>query len=225
MPSRPNSYRAQLALDEGGEAMLVVGTSLGLGHAMGGQANVPLSGDLGDLVLELTLAESFHAGARWRMRTLGEPSVSELEHDAVISIGSGGGVRLTQPCTASAVGILELSGTLDAGGAQRVLLVPPGAGGVVRIGSTSDCHLFWKGKGPESHAELTVCEEGEVLSLHLRCAEGLRIPGGELETHWTGPFPPRERMEIHLGDPDSSAPPCALCLSPCSHPTIGRGSA
>jgi hypothetical protein len=225
MASCPRSCRAQLALDEGGEVMLVVGTSLSLGHATSGQADVPLWGDLGDRVLEFALAESFHGGVHWRMCVPGEPSGPDLGQGEEVSIGPGGGVCLTQPCAASAAGVLELSGNLDAEGARRVLLVPPGSGGSVRMGSTSECHLFWKGMTPESHVELTVCEEEGAFTLHLRCAEGLRIPGGKLETHWSGPFPPRERVEIHLGDPDSAAPPCALCLSPGRHPTIGLGPA
>lgn len=225
MESRSHSSRAQLALDEGGEAMLVVGTNLRLGHATDAGADIPLWGDLGEHVLEFTLEESFHGGARWCIRGPGGPGDPDLGQDEEIPIGSGGGVRLTQPGTASAAGVLELSGSLDAEGARRVLLVPPGAGGSVRMGCTPDCHLLWKGMTPESHVELTVEEEEGGLTLHLRCAEGLRVPGGELETHWAGPFPPCERVEIHLGDPDSTASPCALCLSPGSHPTIDRGPA
>ncbi len=203
--------------------MLVVGTSLSLGHATGGQADVPLWGDLGARELELVLVESFHGGVHWRMCVPGESSGPDLGQGEEVSIGPAGGVRLTQPCTSSAAGVLQLSGALDAEGARRVLLIPPGEGGSVRMGSTPDCHLFWRGKAPESHVELTVREEDGALTLHLKCAEGLRTPGGKIETHWAGPFPPSERVEVHLGDPDSTSPPCALCLSPGSHPTIDRG--
>ena len=225
MASSPYSCRAQLALDEGGEAMLVVGTSLILGHATGGVADIPLWGNLGEQEVEFALDESFHRGAHWRMRVPGEPSGPDLEPRGEKSIGAGGGLRLTQPHTASAAGVVELSGNLDAQGARRVLLVPPGERGTVRMGSTADCHLFWRGMSPESHVDLTVCEEAGELTLHLRCAEGLRVPGGKIETHWAGPFPPSERMEVVLGNPESASPPCALCLSPGSHPTIGGGPA
>ena len=107
MESRSHSSRAQLALDEGGEAMLVVGTNLRLGHATDAGADIPLWGDLGEHVLEFTLEESFHGGARWCMRGPGGPSEPDLGQDEEVPIGSGGGVRLTQPCTASAAGVLE----------------------------------------------------------------------------------------------------------------------
>ena len=226
MESRSHPARAQLSLDEGGQALLVVGRCLSLGHANGGQTDIPIWGDLGEKVLEFTLGESFHGGARWRARALGEDAgqnARDLDLEDEIPIGAGGALRLTQPCAASAAAVLELCGNLDADGARRVLLVPPGAGGTLRIGSTSDCHLFWQGAAPGSQAQLSVHEDAGALTLHLRCEEGLRSPDGEPGTRWAGPFPPTERVEVLLGEPDSASRPLALCLSPGSPSTIQRG--
>jgi len=219
--------RAQLTLDEGGQALLVVGHCLSLGHAQSGAAHIPLWGDLGERVLEFTLRESFHGGARWQVRALGKGESSEpldLDSSPGIPIGSAGTVRLSQPDPASAAAVLELHGNLDAEGARRVLLVPPGSGGALRFGPTSDCHLFWQGADPQAHVHLSVCGEYEDLRLHLDCGEGLRLPDAGSAVHWEMPFPPRDRVEVLLGDLDSSQPPCALCLSPSRPPTIDPGS-
>lgn len=249
-PPAGEPLRFHLAVDDGGEFLVVSGSSVTIGHARAGRADVPLLADLESLHARLDYSASFHGGPRWRVEPLGhgarrgavsvaQESGEEQPVEESRPLADGDQVRLApnvlirfrRPEPASASAILELGG-VEAEGAQRVLLFVPGSAGRVRIGSKAGRHVTVT--GVEHEVELTLeCPEelnDRPTELHVRCAGGVRVLGVDARDRPAQvlralPCPPSARADLVLGARPSLRAPFGLSLAPIDPPTMPGGTA
>lgn len=214
-----DSLRFHLAVDEGGELFVVSGTSVSVGHARSGVADIPLLADLESVHARFSYVESFHAGPAWRLH--GEEGcrvqVDGEEQGGGEPLRDGSFVKLASnleflfriPDPASASAVLELQHGVEAEGARRILLFVPGKTGRVRIGSRADCHM------PVTRLDheiiLEVERDQEQAELWIQCEGGVRKAGmaEQVATRLGAGLPPLERQDFFLGArPTQSAPYC-----------------
>lgn len=136
-----------MAVDDAGEFLVVVGTSVAIGHVRARDVDLPFLADVAARHARLDLVEEFHAGARWRIapvedarvqvggRDVGE-SGHALAHGDEVRLARNLAFRFVAAERGSSAARLELGGS-ECLGAPRVLLLPPGPGGRARFGSSA----------------------------------------------------------------------------------------
>jgi len=228
------ALRFHLAIDDGGEFLVLCGDSISLGHARAGRADVPLLADLESVHARLEFRESFHGGPVWcvtstgrgRLEVDGRPiaGASELADGAEVRLAENLAFRFRRPETASASVLLELLRGAEAAGAQHVLLMVPGRAGRVRVGSKSNRHI----PVPRIEHEIELClaagDGGDQLV--VSCPGGVReVGGGEgsAATEARFPCPPSRRVDVVLGARPSERPPFGLSFAPLDSPTAQGG--
>lgn len=216
--------RFLLAVDDGGEFLVVAGDELTLGHSRGGRAQVPFLADLDSEQALLRRRESFHGGSTWFLVPRAAPAEVDgrpVPVDGERALTDGSHVRLSPrvefrfrlPEPASASALLELLHGAEAEGAGRVLLLVRGVAGRVRIGPRERRHV------PVADLEHEVELRLEDPGLVVRCAGGVRIEGlgrnpGPPTTNKTVPCPPPARIDLTVNARPSRRPPFGLCLRP-----------
>ena len=229
------SLRFRLAVDDGGDLLVVAASSLILGHARAGVADIPLLADLESRHARLTYGESFHAGPIWRLEGLADAPV-RVEGREVLgarSLNDGDRVRLaanlefrfSRPDPASATAVLELLHGAEAEGAQRVLLFVPGPTGRVRIGARTNRHV--PVNGIEHEIELSLERAPDRAELLVRCAGGVRSLGAgglaAASTEERVALPPRVRVDLVLGARPTQRAPYGLSLLPLDRSRMSSG--
>jgi hypothetical protein len=227
----PRRDQALLSVDGAGQYLLCAGERLTLGHLRAGKAELGFLADVGALHAVLTRAESLQAGSGWHLAPLGDELVRvdgeplarvgrRLVAGARVRLGENLELRYSLPDPASASALLELLHGAECAGARRVVLLAPGAGGRVRIGSAAAHHVRVPGLDLALELEWRGAELGVASDEPLRGAfEGRR---GAL------PFPPLVRLAVNAAAARGSRPPFALSLEPIPSPAGGaavRGGA
>jgi len=209
----PVPARFHLAVDDGGEFFAVCGRRIVLGHVRSARADLPLLADVEDEHGCLEFDLSFHAGPRWRFTALARPDgdARPLVDGAIIELSPRVGMRFRRPEASSASARLELLGGVECLGARTILLLAPGRGGRLRIGSRQDRLV----PVPEVVHEATL--EEEAGELRVACAGGVRIcgvsaggPGPSLRI----PLPPTRALALALGARAEGRAPLGILLAP-----------
>lgn len=226
-----DSLRFHLAVDEGGELFVVSGTSVSVGHARSGVADIPLLADLESVHARFSYGETFHAGPAWRLH--GEEGcrvqVDGQEQGVGEALRDGSFVKLASnleflfriPDPASASAVLELQRGVEAEGARRILLLVPGKTGRVRIGSRANCHM------PVTRLDheitLEVERDQDRAELWIQCEGGVRNAGtaGEVATRLGASLPPLDRQDFFLGARPSQSAPYCVSLVPVEPGRMG----
>ncbi|MCP3917750.1 MAG: hypothetical protein GY711_19575 [bacterium] len=227
--------RFHLAVDDGGEFLVVAGERVSFGHARARRADVPLLADLESIHAFLAWEESFHAGTSWSL----EPS-SLLEHVSplarievdgrelrgrrslsdrdLVQLSQNLGMRFRLPEAASRSALLELLHGAEAEGAQRVIVLTPGAAGRVRIGPRANRHV------PVAGLEHEVVLTLEASALRVACEGGVRLHGADgrpldAAREVCIPLPLERRVDVTANARPSQTPPFGLALAPLpTHP-------
>ena len=149
----------RLAVDDGGEFLLVAGRSFVIGHLRGGLADLPLFADLEPRHAKLVRGESFHGGATWRLSALAGVDLRvrrgvavalpapaggvavELADGDLVELGARAAFRFELPDASSVTARLELLHGLECLGASRLLLLAPGGAGRIRVGARRGRHV------------------------------------------------------------------------------------
>lgn len=225
--------RFHLAVDEGGEFLVLAGESISLGHARAALADVPLLADLESIHARLTFGESFHGGPAWRIGPVGRGQVyidghevtgdAELVDGALVRLSPLLSFNFRRPDPASGSALVELARGVETDGAGRILLLAPGMAGRVRIGSRASRHVAVAGL--EEDIELRLEPEHGPTELVVRCGGGVRMMGAaqEAATELVLPCPPDRRLDVVLGARPSQRAPFGLSISPVEDPVQGPG--
>jgi len=223
MRPRPGSTRerlehaALLSVDGAGQYLLCGSERLTLGHLRAARADLGFLADVGALHATLVRADSLHEGPGWRIEPCGDERVTvagapvptggrRIAAGASVRLGDNLEFRLEIPDPASASAVLELQRGAECAGARRIVLLAPGPGGRVRIGSSAR-HAV---RVPGLEFELVLEWRGDELELasELELAGALSGERGRLA------FPPEERLALSCGKPRGSRPPFGLSIEP-----------
>ncbi len=222
--------RFELAVDDGGEFLVASGSPLLLGHSRSGTADLPFLADVAPEHARLACSESFHGGWQWTLEPLGgnaaarrgqpiAPAGDTLADGDEVDLAPNLRFRFRIPDPTSSSAVLEMLGGTDCGGAQRVLLLGPGAAGRIRIGARSRDTI--RVPGLEHEIELRL--DGD--SLRLRAPVGMRALGPGQSTagvsasqRVTLPCPPVERVDVVLDAPTPGRPPFSFSVRPEARP-------
>lgn len=235
-----------MAVDDGGEWLVVVGARAVVGHAHGGAADIGLFADVDARHVLLELVQSFHGGAGWHVGALGRRAL-ELEGAQSDDVAPGeraalvDGARVVlapklsfvfhRPDPASASAVLALEHGAEAEGAQRVLLLTPGPEGRARIGLGRTAHVpLASGVGTpglgqprpgariDFEVEVEAAEDGQRLK--IRCARGVRVlgevPAASVATAETLQLDLPLTQRLDLAVGARAAPPFVIALAPPS---------
>lgn len=219
--------RFHLAVDDGGEFLVVSGTLVTFGHARSEAADVPVLADLESVHARLEFGESFHGGPTWRVEPLGRGEVqlngrlieaaTDVRDGDLVQLAANLVFQFRRPEPASASALLELLHGAESEGAQRVVLLAPGPSGRVRIGAkASRCIPV---AGIEHEVELTLEPAVNPRTLLVRCSGGVRVlgqddPSERAATERHVPCPPERRVDVVLGARPAQLAPFGLSLSP-----------
>lgn len=212
---------ALLSVDGAGQFLLCGGERLTLGHLRAGQADLLFLADVGVVHATLVRADSLHAGPGWRIVPCGEERVTvagvavpatgkRLAAGERVQLGENLEFSLALPDPASATAVLELARGAECAGARHIVLLSPGPGGRVRIGSTSRDHV----RVPGLDFDLVLEWGGDELEL----ASELPLEGALEGSRLRMPFPPRERLALACGKPRGSRPPFGLSFEAVNRP-------
>jgi len=232
--------RFHLAVDDGGEFLVVAGERVSFGHARARRADVPLLADLESIHAFLAWEESFHAGTSWSL----EPSpllehvspFARIEVDGrelrgrrslsdrdLVQLSQNLGLRFRLPEAASRSALLELLHGAEAEGAQRVIVLTPGTAGRVRIGPRANRHV------PVAGLEHEVVLTLEASALRVACEGGVRLHGADgspldAAREVCIPLPLERRVDVTANARPSQTPPFGLALAPLpTHPIDESG--
>jgi len=223
MPPRSRATRevlphcALLSVDGGGQFLLCGAERLTLGHLRAGRADLGFLADVGALHAALVRADSLQAGPGWRIEPCGgeratvadepvPPAGQRLAPGARVRLGENLEFRLEVPDPASASVVLELQRGAECAGARHIVLLAPGPGGRVRVGSSSRHHM----RVPCLEFELVLEWRGDELEL----ASELELEGALAGERGRIAFPPGERLALSCGKPRGSRPPFGLSIEP-----------
>jgi len=215
--------RFHLAIDDGGEFLVVSGASITIGHARAAEADIPLLADLESVHARLVWSESFHAGPGWHIeptssglvevsgRVLGAESQRLADGDEV-RLAPNLSFRFRLPVVSSSSAVLVLLHGAESEGAVNVLLLLPGASGRVRIGPQVRRHV--PVAGLEHEVEMTL----EGGRLEVACEGGVRVDGpgaseGAAPNAWLD-LPPRTRYDVTVNARPSQRPPFSIAIGP-----------
>lgn len=227
---QPGPPRARLAVDDGGDWLVVVGAEVVLGHARAGAADVGLLADIDARHVQLQLLESFHGGATWHLAALGRrPARVEGPGGRDVAPGEraplSDGARITlapklsfsfhRPDPGSASAWLGLEHGAESDGASRVLLLVPGREGRAVIGPARSAHVQVSGLTHEVELAAALAAAGGA-TLAVRCAGGVRAldePAGTARAiEVVLPCPPSSRVDLAVAA--RSSPPFVVALAP-----------
>ena len=233
-PAEGRPIRFHLIVDDGGEFLAVMGTSIVLGHARAGRADIPLLADLESRHARILWAESFHSGPSWKIEPLERGTVSisgreiagapvVLQHGDEVRLSPNLAFRFLLPEAASSSALLELTGGAESEGAARILLFSPGPAGRVRIGPNRRRHV--PVAGLEHEVELSIAR-GYVK---ITCEGGVRVPclgddGVRAEIEKEVPCPPSRRVDVTVNARPSQRPPFGLTIAPLDPPAAGEAA-
>lgn len=230
--SAGSSLRFHLAIDEAGELLCVHGERQVIGHASGGDADLPLLGDLEPAHLALVRSESFYGGPTWRLEPLAgavavggrEPSGEgrELVDGDLVRLAPKVAFRFRRPEASSGSGLLELLHGLECEGATRVVLLAEGPGGRIRLGARPDRHVVVPGLVEDVELELDR-GAGELV---VRSRAQLEVRGWDARPGPSGlrlPCPPPARIDVRVGTPPAGRPPVGFALRSVGPPSSGGG--
>ena len=212
--------RFQMAVDDGGEFLVVSGERVSVGHSSQGAADIPVLADLESVHATFVFAESFHSGPCWQIEPVAQAGVAvngtAVEGAQVLCDGDLVDLtprlsfRFRLPEAASASALLELLGGVEAEGAVRVLLFARGPAGRVRIGAQRSRHL--PVAGLEYDVQMTLSEGG----LNVTCEGGVRFNTATTESDaavaCTIPLPLSGRVEVIANARPSRRPPFGIAL-------------
>jgi len=240
-PQRGPRVRAfHLAVDDGGEYLVVIGTRAIAGQLRpgpggpGGRAELPLLADLEPAHALFELEASFHGGERWQLRPLGPraapradgravgPEGVELTQETRLALSAGVELVFSTPDATSASALLEWQHGVECRGVARTLLWVPGPSGRVRI-ARKRRRLISVG---DLEHEVTLETDGERLA--VQCAGGLAqgalrvAPGPGARAVFE--LPQRGSLCIELGARSRPRPPFALLVRALDDPEA-RGAA
>ena len=228
MVARMTATSFHLAIDDGGEFLVVSGSDIALGNARAGGAEIAFHADLQARHALLRWRTSFHFGPCWSIEpedpqsSLGQVRVDgrvirdahDLAHGEEVRLSPRVAFRFLLPEPASSSAQLQFLHGMEVAGATRALLFVPGAQGRVRIGSRLKRHVAIPGLEHEVSLELG------ADGLHLRCAGGIREESGSVRnsaavsTNKTLPCPPANRIDLRVNARPSQPLPFGLSLSP-----------
>lgn len=234
MPPRSRSARERLphavllSVDGAGQYLLCGAERLTLGHLRAGRADLGFLADVGALHATLVRADSLQAGPGWRIEPCGAEHVAvagepvpaaglRLAPGARVRLGTNLEFRLELPDPSSASAVLELQRGAECAGARRIVLLAPGAGGRVRVGSSARHHV----RVPGLEFELVLEWRGNELEL----ASELELTGALAGERGRIAFPPDERLALSCGKPRGSRPPFGLALEPVWRERAGAAGA
>lgn len=224
-PRRP--VRLFLSVDDVGDVLLLIGTSMVVGHAAAPEPDLRFLGDIDGVHGQIRLRDSFHGGAEWALAV--QPGAAPIEIDGA-SLGASDGpralhdgdrvrfgeaaafsCRLSDP--SSATMILELEGRTDAEGARRVALMAPGVAGRLRMGPRRRRQIVVPGISHDVALVAQLDGEGSP-SLAVSCSGGVRRPGGEPLEGLALALPLEKRIDLALGAAPDRMPPFGIAVRP-----------
>lgn len=236
MPPAPDAraeaaraVRFHMAVDDGGEFLVVCGSRLTIGHLRSPRSDLPFLADVESDHAVLSRDESFHAGAIWRLerraaravkvngRVL-ETDVADLADGDVVELAQNLAFRFRAPEPSSSSAVLELAAGAECLGAVRILLLSSGSSGRVRIGPRRIRHI------PVADLLEEVSIELQERTLCVRCPGGVRLgdlaspPGPEAAL--CVPCPPDRALTFRLGARGPDRPPFSITLRPPPLPPL-----
>lgn len=208
-------HAALLSVDGAGQFLLCGAERLTLGHRRAACADLGFLADVGALHATLVRADSLHAGPGWRIEPCGHERVTvagipvpaagrRLAAGERVRLGENLEFSLELPDPSSASAVLELQRGAECAGARRIVLLAPGPGGRMCIGSARHHHV----PVPGLEFELALEWHGGELEL----TSELEFEGALAGERGRLPFPPPERMALTCGKPRGSRPPFGLSL-------------
>jgi hypothetical protein len=208
-----------LGVDEAGQYLLACGQELVLGHARGRAVDLPFLANVPLRHARFELRQSFLGGAAWKVCALSDEPIRRNEE----ALPAGGadlrdGDRLEfapnlellfqLPDQSSSSALLSVRRGADCAGATRIVLVAPGAGGRIRIGSAVQRHV----RVPNFGGDCEVVWNGAALEFASKL--GVSLPAGGAHDSQSVAFPPRERCDLAIGRASGGRPPLWLSLEP-----------
>ncbi|MFT5050366.1 MAG: hypothetical protein ACI8QZ_001767 [Chlamydiales bacterium] len=232
------SLRFQMAVDDGGEFLVVAGARITLGHSSSGVADIPLLADIESIHAHFIWAESFHAGPGWKIEPSAKARVSiggvpvvearSLRDGDLVELAPQLSFRFRLPEAASASALLEFQGGAEAEGAARVVLLAGGVAGRIRIGALRarhvpvgglefDVSLTLGGRWPGQDGD-QVPEDGAAAHLEVECEGGVRLASVPAEegagVACSIPLPLAGRLEVIANARPSRRLPFGIALQP-----------
>jgi len=234
--------RFQMAVDDGGEFLVVGGARISLGHSSAGVADIPVLADIESIHARFIWAESFHAGPGWRIEPTEKARIKidgvsvsgaqALQDGDLVELAAHLSFRFRLPEAASASALLEFQAGAEAEGAARVVLLASGVAGRIRIGALRarhipvgglefDVSLALAGPWPGTDSEAAAVDGGGPR-LEVACEGGVRLAsvpsdaGASLSC--SIPLPLEERMEIIANARPSRRLPFGIALHPLERP-------
>jgi len=228
--SSPDSVRLLASIDDAGDVFMLAGSSITIGHAAAGVADLPLLADLDALHARASLVESFHGGLSWVLtiepgaaapvvdgQPVEDPSRPIALVDGVeVVFGRGASFRVRRSDPSSASIMLELMHGAEVAGARRVLLMAFGEGGRVRVGPRRRRHIPVGGLACDIEIILERAGEQGPAHVLVRCEGGARrtTSVGERTTEVMLDLPLEERVDLALGAAPDRLPPFGIALRP-----------
>lgn len=207
-----------LAVDDGGELLVLGHERVLFGHASNAAVDVGLLADVGPEALELVWRSSLRGGGQWvalgrtpGVTLAGEPLGAEgvaLSPGAVLQLAHNLQLQVLAPDPASATILLEIHGSDERHGIRRVALLAEGSGGRLSIGPSRLRHVAVRGL----ELEVALVRSGAQVLVDAERKGG--TPSASSLERFRIPFPPDERIDLQLGRPRGSRPPFALSILP-----------
>lgn len=216
--------RFHLAVDDAGEYLVVGGERLLLGHASQREADLPVLADLCERHAWLEFRpETFHAAASWRLTPARELVAAgrvlrvdgrtvadghDLAQGERVELAPQLAARVSVPVPASSTFLLELERGAECLGAQRVLLLAPGPGGLILIGRRARSHA----RVSRLSGDLKLFHEGGRLVAVSDSAA--QLDDGERATEHRLELPLSGRRTLTFARAAPGEPPFVVSLSP-----------
>lgn len=223
--SRP--IRIGASIDDVGDLLLLIGTSVLVGHVAAEAPDLRFLGDIDGVHARLRLRDSFHGGAEWALAVQPGASAVEIDgrpwhpadgarvlHDGDhVRFGEAASFtcRLTDP--SSATMLLELDGRTGAEGARRVALMAPGVAGRLRLGPRRRRQVVVPGISLDV-AFVAHLDQEARSALVVSCEGGVRLPGGDPREDLSLAIPLEARVDLALGAAPDRMPPFGITLRP-----------
>ncbi|MFT5734816.1 MAG: hypothetical protein ACJA2W_002047 [Planctomycetota bacterium] len=224
-----------LSIDDVGDVLVLIGTTVLVGHAAAPEPDLAFLGDIDGLHGLFQLRDSFHGGAEWALSV--QPGASTVEIDGVERRAADGprplhdgdrvrfgeaasfSCRLSDP--SSATMILELEGRTDAEGARRVALMAPEVAGRLRMGPRRRRQIVVPGIA-EDIALVARLAGQESPTLTVSCSGGVRFPGRDPAASVSLSLPVLTRVDLALGAAPNRVPPFGMAVRPTARRPLRR---
>jgi hypothetical protein len=220
-PRAPASF--ELAVDDGGQHLVLTGERVTIGHLQSGRADLGFLADVGPEHARLESSVSLRGGPVWRivplggveLRAGGEPVVArgrELASGDVVELAVNLAFRFHAPDPASRSARLELLRGAECAGSSSVLLFGAGRGGRLSIGPLRRAHVR------VARLEREVTLERSAGALVLASEAGVCPIDGAVAPAHDLVFPLERRHDFLVGRPGPGGPPHALSIGPVPTP-------